>query len=260
MTLVVTFVALLVGLLALFLGLAVTLQRLFDAAPADRLVIRAVVAALAMAIFLTGWTYLNTRAAHKDQYGTLFEFSATARSPVEEFKAVRRLRFKENGKYREETVSYVWVPGSAVNGGEFVEKPGGKKFSRSSADYVTIALVIERDGQPVRLVAPVEELKYVGLTQAQPNVVFSAESGRSYVSDENLHAMETPSSGGLVLVLAVNALHFVLWFVLFWPVMRFRVGMSLLLAALFGAVTMFILMPLLFQANAVKPVPIVATP
>ena len=259
MPLVATFFACLVGLTAVFLGVSLTLQRVFYNQPADKLPLRALVAALMMAIFLTGWAFLNTRASHKDKYGTLFEFSSTAQSTVDEFQAVRRLRFKENNQYKEETVPHVWRTNGSPTGGEFVEKGTLKPFSRSSSDYVTAALVVPRDGKPVRFAAPLDELKYAGLTKEQPNVTFKDESSLAFLSDQNLHVMETPSASGLVLVLFLNVLHFALWLVAFWPILRFRVGLALVLVTLFGGVTMFILMPLLFNANAVKAPPIVRT-
>ena len=65
------------ALTALFWGLALFVQGYLYNQPADKLPLRALAAGLGVAIFLTGWTYLNTRATHKDKYGVLHEFVAT---------------------------------------------------------------------------------------------------------------------------------------------------------------------------------------
>ena len=251
MPFVLTLLALLVGLTAVFLGLSLTLQRLFYNQPAGQLPLRSLVAALLMATFLTGWTYVNTRASHKDKYGALHEANSTAQSPVEEFQAVRRLSLKSGGQYKEETVPFVL----SADASRFVEKDGLKPFRRNTSDYVTTALLVARDGKPVKFVAEVNDLSYVGVKATGDPVLFKAESGTGAISDQNLRVVETFSYAALVVVLLINAAHFALWLVAFWPLLNFRAGLSLLLTAIFGTVTMLVLMPLLFNTNAIKPVP-----
>ena len=60
-------------------------------------------------------------------------------------------------------------------------------------------------------------------------------------------------------MLLINVVHFALWVVAFWPLLNFRVGLSLLLATIFGTITMLVLMPLLFNTNAVKPAAVART-
>ncbi len=249
MPFVLTFLALLVGLTAVFLGLSLTLQRLFYNQPAGQLPLRSLVAAMLLAIFLTGWAYVNTRASHKDKYGALHEANSTAQSPVEEFQAVRRLSLKTGGQSKEETVPFVL----SVDGRQFVEKDGLKPFRRNNADYVTTALLVPRDGKPVKFVADVKDFSYVGVKASGDPVFFKEEGGTATVSDQNLRVVETFSYAALIVVLLLNVVHFALWLVAFWPVLNFRAGLSLLLATIFGTVTMLVLMPLLFNANAVKP-------
>ena len=251
MSLVLTFLACLVGLTAVFLGLSLTLQRLFYSQVADKLPLRAVVAALILAIFLTGWTFLNTRASHKDKYGTFLEFNSTAQAPLTDFQAVRRLRFKdkESGQFKEESVPFVL----SADGKQFVEKDGLKPFRRNTSDYVTTALLVTRDGKSSKFVAPIAEFTSADQKKTGDPVLFKEETGTATVSDQNLHVVEIFSYAGLVAVLGLNVLHFALWLVAFWPVLRFRVGLALLLTAIFGGVTMLVLMPLLFNSNAVKP-------
>src|SRR5207253_1408194 len=97
--------AVLAAALAVFLfagGLFV--QRVLYSEPAKLLPVRALVGGLILAGFLTGWTYANTRAPHKDKYGTLFEFNSTAYTDLEAFDAVRWEPPIKDGKPARETV------------------------------------------------------------------------------------------------------------------------------------------------------------
>ena len=255
MPFVLTFLALLVGLTAVFLGLSLTLQRLFYNQPAGQLPLRSLVAAMLLAIFLTGWTYVNTRASHKDKYGAIHEANSTAQSPVEEFQAVRRLSLKSNGQYKEETVPFVL----SADAKQFVERDGLKPFRRNTSDYVTTALLVPRDGKPVKFLAEVKDLSYVGVKATGDPVLFKEETGTATISDQNLRVVETFSYAALFVVLLINVVHFALWVVAFWPLLNFRVGLSLLLATIFGTITMLVLMPLLFNTNAVKPAAVART-
>jgi len=255
MPFVFTLLGLLLGLTAVFLGLSLTLQRLFYNQPAGQLPLRSLVAALMMAIFLTGWAYVNTRASHKDKYGALHEANSTAQTPVEEFQAVRRLSVKSGGQYKEETVLFVL----SLDGKEFVEKGTLKSYRRNTSDYITTALLVPRDGKPVKFVAETKDMTYPGVKATGDPVFFKAESGTDTISDQNLRYVETFSYGGLVVVLLINVAHFGLWLVAFWPLLNFRAGLSLLLAAIFGAITMLVLMPLLFNTNAIKPAAVART-
>src|SRR5687767_3279135 len=125
----------------MFWGLALFVQGYLYNQPADRLPLRALVAGLGVALFLTGWTYLNTRATHEDKYGVLHRFVATSQVPVNEFEAVRRLGIKdEKGQPKEVTVPFKWEPAGA--GGQFVEVETGKKFEINTSNYMTVAMLV----------------------------------------------------------------------------------------------------------------------
>jgi len=248
-TLVLTLVLGTVALTTLFWGLGLFVQGALYSQPADRLPVRAVVAGLLMALVLTGWTLLNTRASHKDKYGTLFEFNPTAVQDVTAFDAVRRLRVKDAaGQFKEEVVPFRFQSGTGTGAARFVD-PAGQGFRRTTGDYMTVAVLVPAGDAKVRFAAAEANGVYV-LTDG--NAVFREENGRRTVTDENMGHMQVPSTAALVVALLVNVLHFAAWFVAFWPVMRFTVGHALGLTALFGGVTMLVLMPLLFQLNAVK--------
>jgi hypothetical protein len=62
-----------------------------------------------------------------------------------------------------------------------------------------------------------------------------------------------PSTGTVVLALLINLLHFVVWFVAFWPILQFTRGHAFVLTVAFGLFTMILVMPLLFKPNREKP-------
>ncbi|MGL6076395.1 MAG: hypothetical protein ACRC8S_19755 [Fimbriiglobus sp.] len=260
MMLVVSFLGCLVGFTAIFLGVAAFLQPLLYSTAAERMILRSLVAGLLMAIVVTGWAYLNTRASHKDKYGTFFEFNATAVRDINEFEAIRRLPIKdENGAYKETTVLFKWQPGGGPNGGQFLEAESQKAFNRSSSTYITSALKVkDLSGEWKKYVTATDGTKYTGLEKASDPLVFKEEGGVSFLSDENLRKVETPSTSGSITVLLINVLHFVAWLIALWPIMRYHVGHALIMVCLFGGVSMFILMPLLFNTNTLKPVRVVA--
>jgi len=243
------FVGCAVGFTALSFGLAAAVQGWLYGQPADKLALRALVAGLLLSLVVVGWGYVNSRASHKDKYGTFFEFNPTAVRDINAFEAVRQLAVKgADGQPREETVAYV------LQGKSFVEKETQRPFARSSSGYVTTALLIAWDGNPPRkfLAPPLEGMRYVGLTNASDALTFTEEGGPSFLTDQDLRKLETPSKGAYLTALLLNAGLFLAFFAAFWPVLQYRLGHALLLTILFGGVTLFILMPLLFNLFQVK--------
>ncbi|HET6574738.1 MAG TPA: hypothetical protein VFG68_14115 [Fimbriiglobus sp.] len=251
--LVLTLVLGTVGLTAMFWGLALFVQGYLYNQPADKLPLRALAAGLGVAVFLTGWTYLNTRASHVNKYGALHEFSATTQKPVDEFEAVRRLAIKdEKGQPKEVTVPFKWEPGGP-GGGRFVEAATGKEFQVNTANYMTVALLVPEAGGKARFNAKLKDGVYA---REGDNIRFEEQGGVRYIetsTSNNLRHMEVPSTGGFAVAVAINVLHYVVWFLAFWLGLRFTVGHALGLAAAFGTASMLVLMPLLFERNELKP-------
>lgn len=249
MLVVAAFVGCLVGFSALSLGLAVVVQGWLYGQPADKMPLRALTAGLLLSLVIVGWGYVNSRASHKDKYGTFFEFNPTAVRDINAFEAVRQLNVKdENGKLREETVAYV------LQGKGFVEKETLRPFARSSSSYVTTALLVKTDDGPAKkfLAPPLEGFRYAGLTNASDALTFTEENGASFLSDQDLRKLETPSKSAYLLALLLNAGLFLAFFAAHWPILQYRMTHAALLTVLFGGVTLFILMPLLFNLLQVK--------
>ena len=251
MTLVLTLVLTAIALFALFLGLSIVMQNYLYSTVVDRLPIRAAVGGLAIACFLTFWTYVNTRAEHRDKYGTLFEFTPSSVKTVEEFEAVRQLAIKdEQGKPKQLTAKYKWQPGGGS--GKFVDAESGKDFRLNDTNSMTVALEVpEAEGKKTRFEAELKDGNYVG--KGNEERLFIEQGGSRTIDGMNPRLMTIPSSSAMVLALLLNAMLFVVWLLVFWPVLGYNVGHSLGLTAIFAGVTMFVVMPLYFSLNTVKP-------
>ncbi|QEL14579.1 hypothetical protein [Limnoglobus roseus] len=237
--LILTFVGLVVGLFAFFWGTALFLQAALYNTPADKLPIRAALAAFLVGGFLTFWTFVNTRAESKDRYGTFFEFNPTSSSEFHEFTAVRR-----DANKKETSVPYKKVSGN------FVEvQDATKPFKMNSADYMVSAIEVKDGEKPVKFDAQFDKTgKYAGGS----NKVFQEVGGRRYIEFGQTNvpsAMFSPSTGAMMAALGLNALHFVVWFVALWPVLRYTMGHAIGGAAGLGLFVMLLVMPLLFDKN-----------
>jgi hypothetical protein len=253
-TLVLTLVLSAVALTALLWGLALFLQGYLYSQPAEQLPLRAAVGGLAVACMLTGWAYLNTRADRPDKYGVAIGLDRMMVSEevrtVNEFEAVRRSAFRKgpDGKPEEKTVPYKW---SEDGKGKFVDPGTNKDFRLNDTDSMTVALLVpDGDGKKARFDAQIENGRYVGEATAERR--FDEQGGSRHIDGQNPRQMVVPSTGALAGAAAVNALSFVVWFLVFWPVLRFNVGHALGLTVVFGALTLAIVMPLLFDLNDVK--------
>src|SRR5262249_17534024 len=74
-------------LFAIFLGGSIVAQGYLYQAPADRLPVRAIAAAVLVGAFLTIWTLIDKRSPRK--YDTFFEFAPYETSTFDEMEAVR---------------------------------------------------------------------------------------------------------------------------------------------------------------------------
>ena len=271
--LLLTFGLVTVGLLALFWGGGLIAQGYLYNQPADRFPIRAAVAALLVGGFITVWVSVDRGAPGK--YDTFFEFAGEKATEFHEFDAVRwqavsggggKIAFKtdDKGGGRAELVSHVKKSGG--KSGRFVDDRSGKEFMLNGSmpdgtQVFTRAIVVKgEDGTPVRLEAELKVDDRTGATYTGGRPKFSEPKGSRYVWGDQPGRMIVPSTGTVVAALAINALLFVVWFVACWPVMRFGWAHALGFAAVFGLVTMLVLMPLLFKPNRTPREPAAAAP
>ena len=234
-----SFAGLVVGFFAFFWGTALFLQGSLYNTPASKLPIRAAIAAFLVGGFLTFWTMVNTRAESKDRYGTFFEFNPTSSHNFSEFTAIRRDANKKETP----------VPHKKVSG-KFVEaQDQTRAFRMNSADFVVSALEVKEGDKTTRFEA---EFDARGNYKGGSNKVFVEKDGRRFIEfgQSNIPTpIYAPSRGALFAALGLNALLFVVFFVAFWPVLRYTVGHSIGGAAAIGLFVMLLLMPLLFEKN-----------
>jgi hypothetical protein len=265
-TLLITFIALTLTFAVLLYAVSLLLQGYLYNTPAEYLPLRALAGGLLAAGFLCFWIHTNTRADSKDKYGTLFEFNSTASKPIEEFTAVRRHVTKDaEGKPRESKAKYTKVNGNFIEG-----KDTSKPFKLTTADYLVTAIEIPEGDTPVRLEAelfvpdeakPGEMRAYKPGDTAEPKYsreavrVFREVNGRRYIEFSqtgSLSSLQVPSRGAWLGALFFNFMHLAVWFIVFWPILRFGSGSALGLAAGMTIMVMLFAMPILFDRNQPK--------
>jgi hypothetical protein len=204
---------------------------------------RAPAAAGALTAFLGVWMMLNYTAARPDDtelpYDNLFNFTTEKVSgqPVPEFWT---LRGDAQMKYTMKDLP--GMPRRYEYRGE-----DGQLWQASRA--LDVDTVIIREG-PEK--TPV---KFKPVKQTRPNKEeyverYVEEGGRRYLDGESFGKVVTPRGGGSFVRVAINVLHFVVWFVVLWLLVRFQWPHALGLAAALWLVMTFVA-PYLF-AEAVK--------
>lgn len=259
-TLLLTFVLVTVSLTALFWGLSLFLQPFLYSEPADRLGLRSLAGALVLSLFLTGWTYINTRASHQGKYDTLLEFKPTATREITEFQAVHRQNRKgDDGQWVEELVPFRRGVGRFVETGD-----ASRHFTvtgvRNGIQFMTVALLIPQSdgGDAKRYDANLTPEGASFATRAE-EVIFTEKGGSRYVEAGLPGVVYSPSLFTVIVAMMLNGLHYAIWFVVFWPILRYTSGAALGLAFGFGLLTMLMVMPLLFEENRIDSPTIVAT-
>lgn len=255
MVLVVTLAVLTLAFTAAFWGLSLFLQGYLYSMPAGRLPLRALTAGLALACYLTMWTYFNTRADSENKYGTFFEFNPTGEKDIKEFDAIR---YGVNTK-DEKTVPFKLQTGTKEP--IFVDD-GGQRFKLADAGggYITVAMMVpDPEGKKVRFDAEMREEPRIGKVYSTDNKLFKEKAGSRFLEGETPNKVMAPSSGTLIVAMALNLLMFAAWFTAFWPILQYLAGHAVGLALVFGVMTVVVLMPLLFKLNQPKPaLPVVA--
>lgn len=259
-------------LFGLFWGGTLIAQGYLYQQPTGQLPARAAVAAALVGSFLAGWVMIDKKNPGK--YDTFFEFAPYSTTTFNEFQAVRwqadpvaavkgKQDFKkdEKGNPVEKVSKFKRGPGAKA---PFTEEGTGKAFVLNDADIMTAAIILKPDegASPTRFNAVLRKDARTGALTYPPKGDekrrFEEENGSRYVLLDQPGVLYVPSTGVVVGALALNFLLFVVWFVAFWPVLRFSWGHALGLTAMFGLVTMLVVMPLLFKPNRQKPGPVAA--
>jgi len=166
------------------------------------------------------------------------------------------LKQDESGKRVEVVVKFKKGTGSRAN--TFVEEQTGEPFmlnssGKSGESYMTAAIRAKPgpDAEPVRFNSQLKNDRGSSATYAAglDGLRFVEEKGSRYIQAHQLGVVYVPSSGAVVVALFINLLHLLIWFIAFWPILQFTRGHSFILMAVFGLVTMLVVMPLLFEKN-----------
>jgi hypothetical protein len=238
--LIVTFVVLLLAAFAIVLGFSLFLQAYLYNAPVEKIYLRALVGGLAVAIFLTGWTYINTRADRENKYGAIHEFKPTGMTDINKFEAIRRNRSKV-----ETTVAYSKLAGER----EFRSDVDKSLFRVNTSDYITVAFLVKEEGkaEPTRFDAVLDgELMYDAKLEKK---TFQEKGGPRLIEEDGIGVIVAPSGGVIFIAILINVLHLVVWFAVFWFVMKFTWPHALGLATVLAVVLTLVAMPLIFSMN-----------
>ncbi|HJZ55277.1 MAG TPA: hypothetical protein VKE74_09980 [Gemmataceae bacterium] len=250
-----------VALFALFWWGSLLAQGYMYNQPADQLPLRAAAAALLVGLFLILWVWIDKRKPGK--YETFFNVEGEESTQFTEFEAVRWQAVREENKisYRKnakgETAEVVSRVKKEAGNTKFIDELTGKPFETSgsmgpdNAELTTVAVVVKgEDGNPVRYNAKLDknertgELTYPRDTDARR---FVQEKGDRYIKPTQLGVIFIPRT--VFLALFINVLHFAVWFVAFWLILRFNWSHALGFTVVFGLITMLAVMPMLFKPN-----------
>lgn len=193
----------------LFVGSVFLQSAFYDDTQSD-LVWRAPVAAVLFTLFLAFWLFLDYRSP--GSFNAIQEFAAEKGQQYDKFWSVKGKKettftLKRDARGR---VSY--------------RDEQGKPWTRSDTEGVVEAIVVEdKDGHKTRYVA---ELTPEGTFVAKQGeaVRYVEEGGTRAMTDELPGRVATTRWGLLLANLMLNALHFIVWFLLLWLLLRFQAG------------------------------------
>jgi len=256
-SLILVFALVTLVLFGLFWGGSLVAQGYFYQNPADQLPLRAAVAALLVALFISFWVWIDKK--HPGKYDTFFSFSGETAREFSEFEAVRwefdpvAKGFKKDDKGNPTETTAKFKKASGGKTATFVEEGSNKKFVTHDTGMMTAALLVKADGDaPVRFKAVVKKDDRTGAVNYVSDLTerrFVEENGSRYIKHAQMGVMYVPSGAVVAVALLLNFLLFVVWFVAFWPILRFNWGHALGFATVFGLVMMLLVLPLLFKPN-----------
>ncbi len=202
--------------LAVLLGAgALWLQGYIYNDPATGLLWRAPAAALALALLVTFWCFLNYRAADPPPadlpYDTLFQFKSSEKTsePVEQLWAVRP---EGETSYRRQKTPPTY---------QYADERY-QLWPKAKAKTIEAIIVLEKSPEGAKKTvfkADRDQGRYV------------EEGGRRYMTDDQLGRITTPGRGWPLANLALNLFHFVVWYLCLWLLLRFQWSHALGLAA-----------------------------
>jgi hypothetical protein len=228
-----------VGVLAVLWTGSLIAQGYLYNVPADGLWWRAPAGAVVVTAFIAGWCYLYMKS--DGRYDTPLNFNAYESKTYKEMVSVS----KPAGTAPEQRTVYKRF--QAARGQTEYRDPNGKRWERSSSAGQVVALeVTDDDGRKVVFTADREA---DGTFRMNPSgsVQFKEEGGGRVMTEDNLGTVRRRLTGVLLGNVAINLLHLVVWFAVFWPVLRYTWAHALGLALVCWLVTWLAVLPMLFD-------------
>jgi hypothetical protein len=241
-------------LTALFWGGGLVLQGWLYSEPASRFWQRALAAGAGVALFLTFWCWVSGRSGGK--VDTLFNFSQYDTQEITQFESVRKTRSGE------EVFTYRRTPsarGSASFVGGRPGQPVPTPWSRSDADAIVIALLVQEEGKdkPTRFNV---QLDPNGKFPQATDLRYVEEGGSRYISADNLGEIVRVRGGLVFWNFVLNLLHFGVWLAAIWLGLRFTFGHAFGLAIICWLAMELVVLPVMFQQTRPSPSPVPASP
>ena len=227
---------------ALFWAGSVWFQGYIYNEPSSGLEWRSPAAATALAVFAGFWCWLNLRGydprtPDELPYGNIFEFSTTQQQEVGQLTSVKKRR----GQAKSEEAAYK----ARKMGGRKIEfvNAHNQVWKRSDADGYVEAIIVELDGQPVRLDA--ELTKEGNFPPNQPARFAEAGGQGRYMIEDQLGRVFGFRWGLLLGNLSLNLGYLLVWFLCLWLLLRFQWSHALGLAVVFWMVMTLLILPML---------------
>lgn len=259
MTLILIAILLILALFALFWGGGLVAQGFLYNEPAERLPLRAAAAALLVGLFLIGWVLIDRKSPRR--YGPIHEFEPVEAKEFDEFDAVHWRAVPgslaktkpelEKGPDGKPVETVVKVHRQAGNKNAPFLEPNNRTFHLQEGGTMTGAMIVKLPGTgtPIRFDADLKQDPRMGMVYANDERRFTEAGGSRFVLGTHPGVMFVPSTGAVVLAILINIVHFAVWMIAFWLILRFAFWHAFGFTIICGIATMLIVMPLLFKPH-----------
>jgi hypothetical protein len=198
-----------------------------------------VAAGALITLYLAGWCAIDKRVPGK--YDTVLEFTTEEKKEVAEFNAIQK---DKEGK--EKSVPFKRFAASA--GRADFKDADNHPFRPNSTDWMVVALEIQEDGQPRRFNAILD-----AKGAFQEPLTYKEVGGKRKMTTAPLGQITWHRSGALLGNILINGMHFLVWFLALWLILRFNWAHALGLGAALWLTVTLVIMPLLFNKTRAKP-------
>ncbi|OAI45406.1 hypothetical protein AYO44_12945 [Planctomycetaceae bacterium SCGC AG-212-F19] len=217
------------------------LQGLIYSEPAEALFWRGPAAGVALGALVGVWCLLTYRMYADDLQAnptqiqlpldTVFRFQPTQTTVVDQLWSVKGEKETLFRKFEvgEHAIEY--------------RDAQGNKWSKADTDAIVNAIIIEEGTQKIRLEPRLSRDGKFTTTESFP--AYRAVNGRQYM--DTLGRVSLFHRGRWMLNILFNALHFGVWFVVLWLLLRFQWPHALGLAVVLWAVMTLAVLPMLFD-------------